>query len=229
MLTSLNSGRPVFPPEEFSCDAAETVCITGHRQKSIRPYKNDPKNTELTITVVRRILDHCIDKAAEHGYRAFFSGLADGIDLWAAEHIIKMKMSSPDIKLYGAMPFLRHSQYFNSDSVSLLRKCELHADQLVSVNSDPMIVYKSRGVGNALYRERNYFMVENSSALIGFFDEANYKSGTYQTISYARRCGRTICCFNMTDVETVIDAAGSDIDSIDECIRSISSIFVPWD
>ena len=42
MLTSLVSGKDVLCTDEFSCSAKETVCITGHREKSILPYNNDP-------------------------------------------------------------------------------------------------------------------------------------------------------------------------------------------
>ncbi len=48
------------------------------------------------------------------------------------------------------------------------------------------------------YKIRNRFMVDNASCLIGVVDD--YKSGTGQTIAYARRKGLELSVIKVSDI-----------------------------
>ena len=112
------------------------------------------------------------------------------------------------------MPYLRHAERFPRDYVTLLEYVERSADVLVTVNSDPDIVYGKHGEAAGLYRDRNYYMVDRSSAVIAFLNEGSFASGTSQTVNYAYRNGRLICRFGINDVYALIDRAGADLRSI---------------
>ncbi|MBQ8296912.1 MAG: DUF1273 family protein [Ruminococcus sp.] len=222
MLTSLVSGIPVLAADEFSSDTSKTVCITGHREKGIQPYKGNPLYGNITMNAVKLMLYRYIDMAAEKGYDTFISGLAVGTDLWAAEYILKKRSRNPKIRLIGAMPYLRHAERFPRYYLELLRRVETEADVLVSVNGSPGITYSEN---KELYRDRNYYMVEKSSAAIAFLNEGSFASGTLQTVNYAYRRGRKVCRFGMKDIFEVMDSAGTDIRAIGREISFLENVF----
>lgn len=224
MLTSLVSGLPAIAPEDASFPAEKTLCITGHREKSIVPYHGVPVYRELTAAAVKLMLFRYIDMAAEQGYEWFISGLATGTDLWAAEYIVKKKRSNSRIKLAGAMPYLRHAQHFPASQLRLLREVEQSCDCLISVNPDPLAVY-NKGPGRNLYRDRNYFMVDKSSAVIAFLDSGKSCSGTGQTVNYAYRTGRLVKSFGLDDIYRLIDESGTDIREISRNIAFLDNVF----
>lgn len=228
-LTSLISGRPVFPAGSICPHREKTVCISGHREKSIPNFCGVSEYRELTIAAVKLMLYRYIDMAAEHGYVNFISGLAVGTDLWAAEYILKKRRINSDIRLIGAMPYLRHAERFPREYRKLLAQVESEADFLVSVNDDPDIIYgdpdKGEGFSNSLYRDRNYYMVDRSAAVIAFLNSGGSFSGTAQTVNYAKRTGRMVCRYGIDDVFAVMERAGDDIRSIGREITFIPDLF----
>jgi uncharacterized phage-like protein YoqJ len=227
MLSSLVSSMPVYSADQVSTDPKRTICISGHREKSITPYHGDPVFRNITVQSVKLMLARYIDMAAERGYDTFISGLATGTDLWAAEYILQKKKLNSSIKLIGAMPYLRHADLFPSSERKVLAEIEQEADFLVTVDPDPDIVYNKtdkKGSGQ-LYRNRNYYMVDRSSAVIAFFNSGSSFSGTSQTLSYAYRTGRKICSFGLEDIFSLIDRAGTDLRSISREIAFLENVF----
>jgi len=228
VAVSLDSGRIVQAAENGLFDRSRTICFTGHREISIADYRNNPHSRHLTVASVRLMLCRYISMAVESGYTTFISGLAEGTDLWAADYVLCHKRRNPDIRLIGVMPYLKHSKYFRPSYRETLKNIELRADLLLSTEMNPDMVYGSNAGENRspdLYRRRNYFMCDNSSAVIAFFDGANYRSGTAQTVSYAKRCGLPVYSFGTDDVFAAIDrAGGEDIHLIRDEIMSLGSI-----
>lgn len=225
MLNSLVSGLPVFPASAFLSDQAKTVCITGHREKNVIPYSGDPLYSSLTLSAVKLMLFKYLDAAYEKGYRDFISGLATGTDLWAAQHIISKKNAGFPVRLIGAMPYLRHAEYFPKEYRRILADVEEQADLLLTVCTDPNAVYKRTGPCSELYRDRNYFLVDNSSAVIAFLSEGSFASGTGQTVSYAKRKGKIICRFGIEDVHRIIAKAGTELSSVQREISFVKPDF----
>lgn len=224
MLFSLNSGMPVFTSLPESHDIRRTVCFTGHREKSIEPFEDNPLYRTITVSAVKLMLYRYIDLAVDKGYNCFISGLATGTDLWAAEYVVKKKQSGKKLTLIGALPYLRHAERFPSEYRLMLQDVEKNADLLVVTNDSPNIIYgKGKAyTSSSLYRDRNYFMVDNSSAVIAFFNSGQSISGTYQTLSYAEKRGREIHRFSSDDVFAVMDSVGADIRRIGRKIAEFS-------
>ena len=229
MLFSLDSGVPVMPADSLETDAERTVCFTGHRDTAVIPYRGEPIYRTITLRTVQLMLCRYIDMAVESGYKSFISGLAAGTDLWAAKYVLAKKRVDKSIRLIGVMPYLRHAERFSERSRELLADVERGADQLLATNEDPLIVYgKSRSGENTspdLYRDRNFFMVDNASAVISWFNEGSFKSGTYQTLNYAVRQGRRIYRFGLDEVYSVIDECGPDIGSIRRKLVFMENLF----
>ena len=229
MLFSIDSGVPVLPCEEIETDKEKTICFTGHRENSVIPYKGEQIYYGITLRTVQLMLFRYIDMAVESGYRSFISGLAAGTDLWAAKYILGKKHSDSSIRLIGVMPYLRHAERFSDRYKELLADAERGADMLLTTNTDPLVVYgKSRSEGNTspdLYRVRNYYMVDNAAAVISYFNEGSYKSGTSQTLNYAVRQGLKIRRFGLEEAYGVIDECGPDIESIRRKLVFMENVF----
>lgn len=229
LFKSLVSGTAVYPGSYVIPDSKKTVCITGHREKSIPSYRDNPVFREMTLSAVRLMLCRYIDMAVECGYENFISGLAVGTDLWAARYIISKRKINSRIRLFGAMPYLRHAERFPSNYRKILAEVEKEADFLVTVNSNPDIIYGSPSSGanfsKDLYRDRNYYMVDNSSAVIAFLNKESVISGTAQTVNYANRTGRKVCRFGVEDVFDIIDKTGTDIKEIGREIAFLDNVF----
>lgn len=153
----------------------KTVCFTGHRPEKLGGYVCE-KNMSHFINIIKSMIYYRAYDAAESGYKYFISGVARGVDLWAADAVLDIKKKFPDIKLICAKPFPEHE---NS-----LKGKELWCFNNVIEKADDVICVSDRYHRNC-YRKRNYYMVDNSSLLIGVVD--NFKSGTGQTIEYARK------------------------------------------
>ena len=225
MLNSLISGRAFLPPEQFENDKSEALCFTGHREKSIPPFNNSEKYRDITYFALKQLLSRYIDIAVRSGYRCFISGFAEGIDLWAAEYILRRKKEGADISLIGAVPYLHHADFFNRSSLDLLRFAEQNADTVVLVNQNPDAQYSISPVNDNqsknLYRDRNYFMVENSSAIIAFLNENLKWSGSHQTFNYAKKCGHKICRFGLDEVYSLLKEGNFDQKAIAEIVKHI--------
>ncbi len=231
MAVSLDSGRTVQAAENGLFDRSRTVCFTGHREKSIADYRNNPQLRHLTVASVRLMLCRYIGMAIESGYTTFISGLAEGTDLWAADYVLCHKRRNPDIRLIGVMPYLRHSKYFRPSYKETLKNIELRADLLLSTEMNPDMVYGS-GTGENrspdLYRRRNCFMCDNSSAVIAFLDSANYRSGTMQTVNYAKKQGLPVYSFGTQDIFDILDRTGCENhDALKQEIASAKNIILP--
>ena len=225
MLKSLVSGIWVTSPENFLPEPERTVCITGHRLRSIVPLRNDPSMLPLTVKCIYLMLCRYIDFAAAAGYDCFMDGLATGTDLWAARYIVYKKNSGQELKLNGVMPYLRHAERFSERDRALLREAETHCDNLICTSSDPEITYSKSGAGKDLYRVRNCFMADCSSAAIAFMNQDARRSGTGQTVAYLKAHGKKAAVFGCDDVHRLMLESGEDAARFSELLASLPDPF----
>lgn len=146
-------------PKDFRC------CFTGHRPEKLH---NSPEH-------IKELLKKAIEDAISCGYYVFISGMARGVDLWAAELVIEEKKHNPAIKLMCVSPY------------SGFEKKWSFRDQLeynyVLRNAD-YIKYLNSHYTRYCFHTRNTYMVDNSSRIIAAFN--GEKGGTYNTINYAK-------------------------------------------
>lgn len=219
-----------MPAELGFSERKRTLCFTGHREKSVECYMNNPALLKHTTAAVRLMLCRYIGMAIESGYTTFVSGLAEGTDLWAADYVLWYRRRYPHIKLVGIMPYLGHSRYYSACSRQTLRNIELNADLLLSTEADPNMRYSSSGssAARSLYRRRNCFMCDSSSAVIAYFNEGQTRSGTSQTINYARKQGLPVYSFGSREVFGILDKTGTDdMYGVKREISSIRGIIAP--
>lgn len=151
----------------FSLNRETACCFTGHRPEKLRRTEREVKDA----------LRREIVWAMEKGYDTFLSGMAPGVDLWAAELVVELQRWRP-IYLVCALPYPGFGER-NPEPWHTLRYWAMHKAHRVKVISP---VYH-RGV----FQERNQFLVDNSSLVIALYDGG--PGGTRNTLEYARRKG----------------------------------------
>jgi uncharacterized phage-like protein YoqJ len=151
---------------EFTESRWNTVCFTGHR----------PEKLTLAEDQVRGALRKGIDKALEWKYTTFISGMAPGVDIWAAEEILALKKGHPEIKLICAIPYDGFDRNWNTEWKEKFDAVKSQADEAYficpkSMRAAPII--------------RDKWMVDHSSLVIAVYTGG--KGGTRTTIEYAEK------------------------------------------
>lgn len=78
------------------------MCFTGHRPQSLPFGFNE--SDERCVALKKIIRDEIIKLIEEEGVTHFISGMAIGVDMYAAEIVLGLKASYPGITLESAIP-----------------------------------------------------------------------------------------------------------------------------
>lgn len=149
----------------MSFDRYNTACFTGHR----------PEKLNCNFSEIRYQIEDSIDCAVSKGYTTFISGLARGVDLWAADIVMHK-----GLKLVAAVPFKGY-KICDSEFSWLLRDVLENADE---------VHYCSEKYSKISYIIRDQWMVNNSNLVIAVYH--GVPGGTEQTLAYAKKTGKDI-------------------------------------
>lgn len=72
-----------------------TCCFTGHRPKKLQKSEKE----------VVAALERAVDAAVSDGYTTFISGMAQGVDIWAAECVLRRRQTGVPLRLLCAVPY----------------------------------------------------------------------------------------------------------------------------
>ena len=129
----------------------------------------------LQVLVDCKILIKNIKLAISQGATHFISGMALGVDMWAAEAIIELKEKGLDITLEAALPHKKQSAGWNASHkaryTAILKKC----DKITCV---------SEHYTHYCMMKRNQYMVDSSDLVIAVTDD--FSGGSGKTVLYAR-------------------------------------------
>ena len=143
-------------------------CFTGHR-----PEKLDRPKAEIVAW-----LESEIRKAVDDGFVTFISGMARGVDIWAAEIVLRLRDEGYPIHLICASPFEGFERSWDESwrrqYADVIRKADL-------------VRYVCKSYSRACFQIRNEWMVDRSARVIAVFD--GQSGGTKNTINYARSKG----------------------------------------
>ncbi len=143
-------------------------CFTGHRpEKLIRSEKE-----------IKAALREEIKQAIQDGLTVFITGMARGVDLWAAEIVLDMRKRNQAIKLICAIPHEGFEARWSASWKQLYHHVLDNADLVRVITS---------GYHTGVYQIRNEWMVNHSAKVIAVFN--GQPSGTKNTIDYAERQG----------------------------------------
>lgn len=144
------------------------VCFTGHR----------PEKLKESEYMIKEKLENAIDSAVNDGYVVFISGMARGVDIWAAEIVIQKRKENQNLKLICASPYSGFERSWSHDWQLLYNKIMNEAD---------LIRFISQKYSWDCFKKRNEWMVDHSARVIAIYN--GEKGGTRNTIEYARKLG----------------------------------------
>lgn len=156
----------------------QSCCFTGYRPEKFkfRFSEHDP----LYVQLVSRLLGG-ITKKIELGCRTFYTGMARGFDILAAEQVAALKLRRKDLKLIAVIPFKGMELSFSPEWQYRFNKVLEECDEVIILNDH----YEKW-----VYAQRNEYMVDRSRHVICYFDGS--KGGTANTVRYATSLGRDI-------------------------------------
>jgi len=147
---------------------AHRCCFTGHRPEKLR-------QTEEEITA---LLEEAIRAAMDDGFVTFISGMARGVDIWAAEGVLRLRDEGAPVHLVCASPFEGFERSWSAEWQKRYRRIWEAADYKEYICPE---------YSRDCFRRRNEWMVDRSARVIAVFN--GERGGTKNTIDYAARHG----------------------------------------
>ena len=138
-------------------------------------------------------LDSVIEKLCSDGYDTFYSGMAEGVDLWAADILLQKKKTNKKIRLVAVIPFEGHINSVREQYKKRYEEILRYADE---------IIYTSKSYSKSCYRIRNEYLVDKADLLVAVYYESEPKSGTGQTVRYAQKNNKEVLFINPDSLYT---------------------------
>lgn len=150
-------------------------CFSGYRPEKMPPNMQEGSPD---FTQMMQSLRHAILRSAECGYTIFLSGMSRGFDLWAAEAVLDLQQSNPDLQLWALLAFHGMERYWEPEWQTRYTSVLRRARHTFSVcdRYEP-----------GCYTRRDAELVRRSSRCICYF--TGIPGGTEYTVQHARRSG----------------------------------------
>ena len=145
-------------------DRKKCCCFTGHR----------PHKLGISEQKAKELLSEAVDMMIDKGYNTFISGMAQGIDMWAAEVVLSKRETNSDIFLIAAVPYNGVENKWGDKDKALYNHIIKNADK-VEFLCEHYVPY--------CFQLRNNWMVNHSTMVIAAYN--NEEGGTRNTIKYA--------------------------------------------
>ena len=167
--------------------ALHTCAVTGHRPARFKWKYNENNNGCKRLK--KRMHDQ-FTALYEKGVRRFLVGGALGVDQWAGEIILRLKEQPEysDIELVVVLPFPGHDEQWDARSRERLAFLIRHSKEHLTIGETAC---------QESYFKRNRYMVDHADCLLAVYDgERNQRSGTMQTVNYAKSNKKMIICIH---------------------------------
>ena len=154
-----------------SIDREHACAFTGHR----------PEKLAIPEADVIAWLDKEIQEAVDDGYTKFISGMQRGVDVWAAESVLKLRNEGRPIQLIAASAFRGMEKQWNQEWQERYRKILASAGEVHNISDLP---------GRQAFFAWNHWMADRASRLLAVF--TGVPGGTPEMIRYAETHGLEI-------------------------------------
>lgn len=158
------------------------VSFTGHRPDKITGWNAHPDRVERTL---RTALAAEVERlAVEEGAHTFMSGMAPGVDLWAADEVLRLRQEGRiggDVRLVLAIPYPNFERSFGVCYRALYESVAARADE---------VVYVSRGYHHGCFTLRNNFLADRADVVVAYYEGVD--GGTRYTIRRAQKSGKRV-------------------------------------
>ena len=136
-------------------------CFTGHRPEKLHKPEEQ----------IKEDLEAAILQAVDDGFVTFISGMARGVDIWAAEIVLRLRESNPAIHLVAASPYRGFESRWSADWQSRYNTILQQAD---------LVKFVCPSYSPDCFQRRNEWMIDRSSRVIAVYN--GEPGGTRNTI-----------------------------------------------
>ena len=176
----------------------KSCSFTGHRPKKLpwRYNESSPDCVEL-----KKVLTVQISHLAVLGVTDFFSGMAEGTDLFCSEVVLDQRKENPALKLHCVLPCEGQADMWSSSA----------QDRYYNIlNQADSVEYVSRKYHDKCMLDRNRRLVESSGVLLAVYN-GEWSGGTAATVRYARKMGREIIVIDPTTQHITFEGTATDL------------------
>ena len=167
--------------------------FTGHRPQklSFGFNESDQRCKDLQATLFLKILHLMLDQEVNY----FISGMALGVDMYAAEIVMLMKKFRTSLRLGAAIPCEGQSKRWPAPQ-------RMRYDY-IRMNCDVETVLQERYTPSCMF-QRNCYMVDNADIILAVWNgDLGMDSGTWQTVSYALELGKPIIVIDPVTLKSI--------------------------
>lgn len=143
-------------------------CFTGHRPNKLHRSEKEIKSD----------LEKEIRTAIDEGFHVFITGMAQGVDIWAAQIVLKIRNEGHAVRLICASPYEGIERRWRIDWQQQYNEIIQKAD---------LMRFICPGYCPSCFQIRNEWMVRHASRVIAVFNGEH--GGTKNTIDFARKQG----------------------------------------
>ena len=164
----------------------KTCCFTGHRPQKLGYGENSIQCDELKGRL-EELIKNLIEK---EGATHFISGVALGVDTYAANIVLNLKAQYPGITLECAIPCETQAVKWNE------RDRDIYYDLLAKCDKETLL---QQNYTSDCMQKRNEYMVDNSDYVIAVWN--GKPSGTGNTVKYAQKNKKAVLLINPQTLE----------------------------
>ena len=162
-----------MPKMQASCS------FTGHRPHKLPWGRNE--DDERCVATRKAMAGQIEALHRLRGVTDYYSGMADGTDLFAALAVLDLKEICPDIRLHCILPYPGQCDRWPEPARERYHAILDRADEAFTL---------SRHYYDGCLMARNKHLVDAAGYLLAVYDGT--RGGTAATIAYARQLGRTV-------------------------------------
>jgi len=163
----------------MNTEERKVAAFTGHRKKRLLCEGTD---RQVPASQIREETADMVLYLYGQGYREFYTGMAEGFDMIAAEAVLQLRKHHEDMALVAAIPFRAQPAWFDPEDQLLYRELLGQADRVVML---------SEKYYRGCYLRRDEYMVSRASLVVAYWDNVR-EGGTYHTVRKAVERGRTV-------------------------------------
>lgn len=165
-------------------EKSKTVAFSGHRSFKMFPSGGgslfDAPGRHEPAAIAERLRD-VVRRLAGEGYTDFLCGMAEGLDLMAAEAVLTVRGEFPGLRLVAVVPFPGQAAGFGAETRETYNRALAAANHSIIVSPE----YSAD-----CFHRRNDLLADRSSTLVCYYNGS--KGGTQYTVKRALRNGSRI-------------------------------------
>lgn len=165
-----------------------SCAFTGHRPVRFS-FEYDENDTRCLW--LKQLLRAQILRLVQLGVSSFYTGMAMGVDQWAAAEVLHIKKRHADIRLIAVLPCETQAYRWNQAQKKRYYDVLSSCDEVITLNTyyTPYCMF-----------ERNRRLVDYSDYLLAVFD-GGIKGGTAYTVQYAQKKNKKIIVIHPDTLE----------------------------